>query len=193
MSAIVKSPIWCYSLHNKLICVWADRTWSGARRTPLQLPQVEEIGMWLGDQGQKDHSIPPAHQLDGGAVQPEPQAGYPRHLRRWTGPGGKGSRPNITGMPGQKTRRRRRMQKATTTRNTRPDSRSFKSATTPTDGSGSQPRHKSGAQPDHRGSRQHHIQTRPSRLEAGKDQTHPPTTLRGPSQQSQRGSSMRGT
>ena len=85
------------------------------------------------------------------------------------------------------------MQKATTTRNTGPDSRSFKSATTPTDGSGSQPRHKSGAQPDHRGSRQHHIQTRPSRLEAGKDQTRPPTTLRGPSQQSQRGSSMRGT
>ena len=96
-------------------------------------------------------------------------------------------------MPGQKTRRRRRMQKATTTRNTRPDSRSFKSATTPTDGSGSKPRHKSGAQPDHWGSRQHHIQARPSRLEAGKDQTRPSTTSRGPSQQSQRGSSTRGT
>ena len=49
---------------------------------PLQLPRVEEMDMWLGDQGQKDHSIPPAHQLDGGAVQPEPQAGYPRRLRR---------------------------------------------------------------------------------------------------------------
>ena len=62
-----------------------DVIWSEG--APVQLPRVEEMGMLQGDQGQKDHSIPPAHQLDGGAVQPEPQAGYPRSLRRLTQPG----------------------------------------------------------------------------------------------------------